>query len=103
MRRCRLHKIPVQFYTSEHSMPTPFCTSHFMLRFINPARCIDTGITTIPGNHTAKTFIQRYRLPDQKGINIKGTIRLMTKKDVPQVYKIFNQQQENYKFKYKMT
>ena len=27
----------------------------------------------------------------------------MTKKDVPQVFKIFSQQQENYKFKYKFS
>ena len=50
-----------------------------------------------------KDFEKRYKLPDKKGINIEGTIRLMEKKDVSAVLKLFNQQQKKYKIYYKMS
>jgi hypothetical protein len=37
-------------------------------------------------------YIQRFRLPDKKHINLKGNVRAMEKKDVSAVLKLFNEQ-----------
>jgi len=42
-------------------------------------------------------------MPDKKFINLKGDIRLMQKKDLSIVFKLFNIQQEKYKFRYKLS
>jgi len=36
-----------------------------------------------------KDFEKKYRLPNRDGIKIKGVIRLMTKKDLSRVHKLF--------------
>lgn len=46
---------------------------------------------------------KRYRLPDTKSIKILGNIRIMEKKDISEVLKLFNQQQQKYKIYYKMN
>ena len=48
MRRKRLHGLNQAFYTSAHSMPTPFVTTHFMNRFLNPKKLLEVKYTSIP-------------------------------------------------------
>lgn len=103
MRRCRIHKMPVQFYTSHHTKPTPFATNGYKLRFLNTQRLLDCGITRTNATESYKQTIAKYKLPLRNGIEIQGTTRLMEKKDAAQVFKLWNIQQEKYKFRYKMT
>ena len=82
MRRKRLLGYMQAFYTSGHSMPTPFCTTHYMNRFMDPLKLVKIAYTSKPHNVSDKDYARRYRMPDKKGINITGTVRPMTKKDV---------------------
>lgn len=75
MRRKRMYGFPQAFYTSGHSKPTPFTTSHYLNRFLNPAKLCQIKYTNCPQGMDLKTFEKRYRLPDKKGINIEGTVR----------------------------
>ena len=70
MRRCRLNKLPVQFYTSHHSKPTPFCSNGYKLKFINPARVLDCGIAKCGVTQSYKEFCHKHRLPDKSKIEI---------------------------------
>jgi glycylpeptide N-tetradecanoyltransferase len=48
MRRKRKNGFPYAYYTSGHSMPTPFCTSLFMNRFINTHKLTEIRYTSKP-------------------------------------------------------
>ena len=84
-------------------MPTPFCTSHYMNRFINSKKLVEIKYTNKPPNVSMKQFEKRYELPERKGIEIEGTIRKMEKKDISTVLKLHNNQQKLYKVHYKMS
>lgn len=84
-------------------MPTPFCSSHYMNRFINSKKLVEIKYTNKPPNMKMKHFEDKYKLPDRNTINITGTVRKMEKKDVSTVLKLHNQQQKNYKVYYKMS
>ena len=101
MRRKRLHGLPQAYYTSAHSMPTPFATCHFMNRFINSKKLVEIKYTNKPHNMTFPQFEKRYRMPDKKGINLKGSVRLMEKRDITAVQKLYNEQVSKFKIYYK--
>lgn len=84
-------------------MPTPFCTSHNMNRFIKPKRLVEIKYTNKPENMKMKQFEDRYKLPDKSTINLLGTVRKMEKKDISVVLKLYNLQQKQYKIYYKMS
>lgn len=91
MRRKRMLGYPQAFYTSGHSKPTPFCTSHYLNRFINVKKLVEVKYTNLPQGFTMKQFETRYRLPDKKGITIDGRVRKMEKKDTAAVFKLHKQ------------
>ena len=103
MRRARVNGFPVQFYTSGHSMPTPFCTSHYMNRFINCKKLVEIKYCNKDDDISMAKFEQRHRLPKKESINIVGTIRPMQKKDASTVLSLLKNHQKEYKFKYKFT
>ena len=72
MRRKRLHGLPQAFYTSGHSMPTPFTTCHYMNRFINGETLVLTKYTNCPVDMGLKEFDRKYRLPKKETIKIIG-------------------------------
>lgn len=84
-------------------MPTPFVTTHYMNRFLNPGKLAEIKYCNIPASMSLKDFNKKYRMPDKNSINIKGEIRLMLKKDASAIYKLFNDAQQKYQFKYKFT
>ena len=90
-------------YTSGHTKPTPFATTYYMNRFINPSKLCEMKYTNMPATMSFKEFDKKHSLPKKENINIKGNLRLMVKKDLNVVYKLWNQQQEKYKLRYKCT
>jgi len=42
-------------------------------------------------------------MPDKKGINLKGYVRVMEKKDLSSVIKLYNQQVKKYQIYYKFS
>jgi len=48
MRRKRLNGFPQAYYTSAHTMPTPFTTCHYMNRFINCKKLVEIKYTNKP-------------------------------------------------------
>ena len=70
MRRKRKLGFPQAFYTSGHSMPTPFCTIHYMNRFINCEKLVDIGYVPLPKDKGMKDFISMMKLHEKKKINI---------------------------------
>jgi hypothetical protein len=103
MRRQRVLGYPQAMYTSGHTMPTPFVTTYYMNRFINPSKLCEIKYTNMPSTMSFKEFDKKYGLPKKDKINIKGTVRKMTKKDLSIVFKLWNLQQEKYTFRYKCT
>ena len=91
MRRKRMHGFMQAYYTSGHTMPTPFSTTHYMNRFINVDKLVKIQYTNCPAGMTVKDMVRKYKLPDKKGINIIGNIRAMEKKDVSDVLKLHMQ------------
>jgi len=70
MRRKRLLGFPQAFYTSGHSMPTPFTTCHYMNRFINGETLVLTKYTNCPPDMSLKEFDRKYRLPRKETIKL---------------------------------
>lgn len=102
MRRKRKAGYPQAFYTSGHTMPTPFCTVHYMNRFLRPEKLVLTKYTNCPPHLSLKEFGKQYRLIKKESIQLKGSYRLMEKKDIPAVFKLFKLQQDKYKICYRM-
>ena len=84
-------------------MPTPFVTNNYMNRFINPKKLTEIQYTHKPANMPMKQFVNKYKLPDQSGIKIDGIVRLMEKKDISTVLKLYKQQMEKCKMYYKFS
>ena len=70
MRRKRINGFPQAYYTSGHTMPTPFSTTHYMNRFINVKKLCEIKYTNLPQSTTMKNFEKKYRLPDPNTIKI---------------------------------
>ena len=103
MRRKRKHGFMQAFYTSGHSMPTPFTTVHYMNRFIDCERLVDCLYTHIPQDSTIDKMKKQFRLPPKQSIKLQGTARPMEKKDLPAVYKLYKAQVERYKLYFKYS
>ena len=72
-----------------------------MNRFINGETLVLTKYTNCPADMSLKEFDRKYRLPKKDSIKLKGTVRPMEKRDVPTVFKLFKDQQAQYKIQYK--
>lgn len=104
MRRKRKNGFAQAYYTSGHSMPTPFSTATFMNRFINVEKLCQIKYTSKPTNIAKMSdFVRHHKLPAEDTIKINGEIREMTKRDTSTVLKLFNMQQAKYKIHYKMS
>jgi hypothetical protein len=77
-------------YTSPHTKPSPICTIHYMNRFLNPSKLIETKYCNLPATMSFKEFEKKHRLPSKKDIDIKGEVRRMAMKDVSAVFKLHN-------------
>ena len=103
MRRKRKLGFMQAFYTSGHTMPTPFTTVMYMNRFINCYKLIDCLYTHLPGNKTISEFAKQHRLPPKHTVQIIGNVRAMEKKDLSTVYKLFMEQMAKYKMYFKYS
>jgi len=103
MRRKRKLGLMQAFYTSVHTQPTPFVTTYFCNRFLNPKKLVEVGYTQVPPKMTMKSFLARFQLPEKKSINLVGSMRPMLKKDASVVLKLFNAQMEKMLVRYKMS
>jgi hypothetical protein len=103
MRRKRLVGLPQAYYTSGHSMPTPFASSHYYNRFINSKKLAECQYCYIPPKMSLSDFEKKHKLPARDKIQIVGNIRPMVKKDVSTVHKLLQDQVEKCKIKYKMS
>lgn len=74
-----------------------------MNRFINTKKLVEIKYTNMPQGMTMKAFEKRFKLPEKKTINIVGEIREMQKKDITDVLKLYNIQQQQYKVWYKLN
>ena len=74
-RRTRRDGYQVAYYTSPHSIPTPFATSLSMNRFINCEKLVDIGFCPLPKDRNIKEFKEMMKLHEKKKINIIGNIR----------------------------
>jgi glycylpeptide N-tetradecanoyltransferase len=93
MRRKRKNGFAQAYYTSGHSMPTPFSTATFMNRFINVEKLCQIKYTSKPNaTMPMAEFAKQHRLPKKETIKIEGEIRQMEKKDISTVLKLFNMQ-----------
>lgn len=75
LRRNRINNQIHAMYTSGHTMPTPFVTTHYMNRFINPSKLCEIRYTNMPFNMSLKEFDKRHALPKKDRIHIQGTVR----------------------------
>jgi len=63
-----------------------------MQRYLNGERLVMSKFTRCPANQSIKDFDKGLRLPKKDSIKIQGSVRIMLKKDIPVVYKLFKEQ-----------
>lgn len=56
-RKTRRDGFQIAYYTSPHSIPTPFCTCLYMNRFINCEKLVDIGFCPLPRDKNIKEFV----------------------------------------------
>ena len=77
LRRVRVDGYYHAYYTSGHSMPTPFTYVTYMNRFLNPERLVLVQYTGCPAYMSLKDFVDKYKLPKKETCTVKGDVRYM--------------------------
>lgn len=90
MRRQRKKGLPHAYFTSGSALPTPLTSIWYMNKFLNIPKLLDVKYCFLPHGMTVKQFAKENHLTDKKFINLKGVLRPMAKKDVSQVFKLWN-------------
>lgn len=102
-RRVNLSGIWSAIYTSGDTFPTPFTDANYFHRSLNPKKNIETGFSSLASNETMAKYVKKMKLHDMKDINLIGEPRLMTSKDLPQVYALYKKQMENMQVHFKFS
>mmetsp|Transcript_5545 Transcript_5545/g.9475 ORF Transcript_5545/g.9475 Transcript_5545/m.9475 type:complete len:249 (-) Transcript_5545:30-776(-) len=97
INRTRALNIPVGFYHSGRHQPTPFISTRTGLRLINVNKLIEVGYTSVPIGMDKQQFIKKHSLPKKESIKLVGTLRLMEKGDVKEVFRLFKEQCSKHK------
>lgn len=63
-------------------MPTPFVTTHYMNRFLNPSKLCQIKYTNMPAMMSFKDFDKKHILPKKSTIKLTGELRAMEKRDL---------------------
>ncbi|RSH90742.1 glycylpeptide N-tetradecanoyltransferase [Saitozyma podzolica] len=81
-RQCNLANVWQAIYTAGVVLPTPFGTSRYFHRNLNPPKLVDIGFAHLPRTSTISRMVRQYAVPQHP--RIPG-FREMVKADVPQV------------------
>nr|ASF90212.1 hypothetical protein SPAR04175 [Bartheletia paradoxa] len=84
-RRCHLEGIFQAIYTAGVVLPTPFSTSRYYHRSLNPIKLVEIGFSSVPRSMTLARMVRLYSLPT--ATSTPG-FREMEEKDVPAVGKL---------------
>lgn len=63
-------------------------------KFLSPKKLIDIGMAYLPEDKNIEEYVKSHKMIEKKKVEVKGNIRRMEKKDIPQVYQLFTKQQE---------
>ena len=94
-RRINLKGVWSAIYTSGETFPTPFTEANYFHRTLNPKKNIETGFSALAPQETMAKYMKKVKLPDIKDVNLIGEPRLMTTKDLPQVYALYKKQMQD--------
>ena len=94
-RRVNLNGIWSAIYTSGDTFPTPFSEANYFHRSLNPKKNIETGFSSLAAQETMAKYVKKQKIHDMKDINLIGEPRLMTSKDLPQVYALYKKQMDS--------
>ena len=95
-RRVNLNKIWQAYYTSGTIIPTPFTSAPYYHRNLSVKKNIETGFSYLPKGKSLAKHVKDHALKDPYDLNLKGTPRLMEKKDVDAVYNLYVEQNKKY-------
>lgn len=90
-------------YTSGETFPTPFTDANYFHRTLNPKKNVETGFSALQANETMAKYIKKMKLDAMNDINLIGEPRLMTSKDLPQVYALYKKQMESLHVSFKFS
>lgn len=102
-RRVNLTGVWSAYYTSGETFPTPFTEANYFHRTLNPKKNIETGFSSLAANETMAKYVKKMKISEAKDIFLIGEPRLMTSKDLPQVYALYKKQMENMKVSFKFS
>ena len=84
-------------YTAGHVIRPPFAQSQFFHRQLNVKKNIEIGYAALPKNTTLARYVKSLALKEISPSDIKGIPRVMTTKDVAEVYQLYKRQMKKYK------
>jgi len=102
-RRVNLLGVWSAIYTSGETFPTPFTDANYFHRTLNPKKNIETGFSALQMNETMAKYIKKMKIDQMKDINLIGEPRLMTSKDLPQVYSLYKKEMEKMQVSFKFS
>jgi len=66
----------------------------FFHKQLNIHKNIEIGYVELPKGQTLNRYVKQFKVPAPQQADINGQPRLMLKKDIAQVYKLYNQEME---------
>lgn len=97
-RRVNLKKIWRAVYTAGVVVPSPFTTSTYHHRNLNPKKLVEVGFTALPKNYPMAKFIKKYQLDEEKEHELKGCVRPFEAKDAKKAFRLFQEHLAEHKF-----
>lgn len=77
-------------YTSGHVISPPYAQSQYFHRQLNVKKNVEVGYAPLPKNKTLARHVKSLALKEVSVNDLVGTPRVMTTKDVPAVYQLYN-------------
>lgn len=93
-RRIALTNVYTAIYTSGSMSHTPFGNMQFWHKQLNINKNIEVGYAELPKGTTLSRYVKQFKIPPPNQSDINGTPRLMIKKDIAQVFKLYNKEME---------
>lgn len=95
-RRINALNVWQAIYTAGVVIPRPIATASYYHRSLNPKKLIDLGFSALPAGESMAEHIKKNKIPTESDIALHGFARVMTSKDLPQVYKLLNEELKKY-------
>lgn len=97
-RRANLKKVWKAVFTAGVVFPTPFTSTTYYHRNLQPKKLVNVGFSQRPPNFTMARYCKKYDLDQDIELELQGTVRKMEPKDAKRAYEMLMEYLKTFKY-----